>query len=140
MAKEYFYDLFSRIKDGSRLADLFNQVMHKLDIVRIVSAPSTFEMVNKDEQCVELFYESCLWELYFHGVVDKLNRWVKVLNEYESEFGSNWKYYASSKRLESIKEYGGDDKDYDTEGNIRTLNLSNEDLGVLFDSYRLGTG
>lgn len=128
MAKEYFYDLFSHIKDGSRLADLFNQVMHKLDIVRIVSAPSTFEMVNKDEQCVELFYESCLWELYFHGVVDKLNRWVKVLNEYESEFGSNWKYYASSKRLESIKEYGGDDKDYDTEGNIRTLNLSNEDL------------
>lgn len=129
MAKGCFYELFSRIKDNSRLADLFNQVMHKLDIVRMVSAPSTFEMVNKDEHCVELFYESCLWELYFHGVIDKLNRWVKVLNEYESEFGSNWKYYASAKRLESINEYGGEDGDYDDEGNIRTLNLSNEDLG-----------
>lgn len=128
MAKECFYELFSRIKDDSRLADLFNQVLHKLDIVRMMSAPSTFEKKEEDEYVAKMFYESCLWELYLHGVIDKLNRWVKVLSEYESEFGSNWKYYASSKRLESIKEYGGDDKDYDTEGNIRTMNLSDKDL------------
>lgn len=128
MAKECFYELFSRIKDDSRLADLFNQVLHELDIVRMMSAPSTFEIEKKGENCAALFYESCLWEMYLHGVIDKLNFWKNLLNEYETEFGSNWKYYASSKRLESIKEYGGDDKDYDTEGNIRTLNLSNEDL------------
>lgn len=128
MAKECFYELFSRIKDDSRLANLFNQVLHKLDIVRMMSAPSTFEKKEEDEYVAKMFYESCLWEMYLHGVIDKLNFWKNLLNEYETEFGSNWKYYASSKRLESIKEYGGDDKDYDTEGNIRTMNLSNEDL------------
>lgn len=66
--------------------------------------------------------------MYLHGVIDKLNFWKHLLNEYETEFGSNWKYYASSKRLESIKEYGGDDKDYDTEDNIRTMNLSDKEL------------
>lgn len=43
MSKGCFYELFSRIKDDSRLADLVNQVLHKLDIVRMMSAPSTFE-------------------------------------------------------------------------------------------------
>lgn len=123
-----FYELFSRIEDGSKLAGLFNQVLHKLDVLRMMSAPATFEMEGKDEHCVALFYESCLWEMYLHGIIEKLNRWKNILDEYESEFGSNWKYYASSKRLDSIKEYGGEDEDYDSEGNIRTMNLSDKDL------------
>lgn len=128
MAKGCFYELFSRIEDSSRLANLFNQVLHKLDVIRMVSAPSTFEKKEEDECGINLFYESCLWEMYLHGVIDKLNRWNSILNEYESEFNSKWKYYASSKRIESIKEYGGVDEDYDNEGNIRTMNLSDKEL------------
>nr|DAU03325.1 MAG TPA: hypothetical protein [Caudoviricetes sp.] len=128
MARGCFYDLFSHIEDNSNLANLFNKVLHELETVRIMSAPSTFEIEKKGENCAYLFYESCLWEMYMHGVIDKLNRWKDILNEYESEFGSSWQYYASAKRLESIKEYGGKGEDYDSEGNIRTVNLSDEDL------------
>lgn len=127
--KGCFYELFSKIEDNSNLASLLNKTLHDLNIVRIMSAPTTFAIERQNERGMEIFYESCLWEMYFHGIIDKLNRWVKVLSEYESEFASNWRYYASSKRLESIKEYGGEDSDYDDEGNIRTLNLSDDDLG-----------
>lgn len=128
MKRGSFYDLFSRIEDSSNLANLFNKALHELNTVRMMSAPTTFEVEIKGEGCAMLFYESCLWEMYLHRVIDKLNRWKVTLNEYESEFGSSWRYYASSKRLESIKEYGGEEEDYDSEGNIRTINLSNEDL------------
>lgn len=128
MAKKCFYELFTRIEDKSNLASIFNLVLGKLDIVRMTSAPTTFEKGLRDVRGIELFYESCLWELYLHGVVDKLNRWKNVLDEYKTEFESSWKYYASSKRIESINEYGGEDGDYNEDGNIRTLNLTDKDL------------
>lgn len=128
MGKGCFYSLFSRIEDKSNLANLFNRVLHELGTVRMMSSPSTFEIEKKGENCAYLFYETCLWEMYLHRVVEKMNSWKNILDEYESEFGSSWQYYASAKRLESIKEYGGEDEDYDSEGNIRTVNLSDEDL------------
>lgn len=122
------YDIFSYIEDNSSLALLFNEILSKLNIVRLVSAPATFELLESQEQDLRLFHETCLWEMYMHGVVSKLNEWIEVLEEYESEFGANWEYYASSKRLESIKSYGGEESDYDGDGNIRTQNLTHEDL------------
>lgn len=122
------YSLFSHIEDNSNLAHLFNTVLNKLDIFRIISAPITFEKKGKTERNFELFYDTCLWEMYFHEVVNKLKHWIEVLDEYEAEFGSNWEYYASAKRLESIKKYGGEAEDFDNDGNIRTQGLTHEDL------------
>lgn len=80
------YSLFSHIEDNSNLAHLFNTVLNKLDIFRIISAPITFEKKGKTERNFELFYDTCLWEMYFHEVVNKLKHWIEVLDEYEAEF------------------------------------------------------
>lgn len=126
MKESCFYKLFTRIDDKSKLAFFFNEVLSKLDIIRIFSCPTTFEKLDKG--IALRFYEGCLWEMYFHKVVSKLNHWNTLLYNYFTEYEGSWKYYASSKRLELIKEYGGEDSDYDSSGNIRTLNLSTEDL------------
>lgn len=126
MMKEY--SLFSHIKDDSNLARLFNTVLDKLNIFRIASAPVTFEKKGKSEKDFELFYDTCLWEMYLHKVVSKLNYWISILDKYESEFDSSWEYYASAERIESIKEYGGEAEDYDDKGNIRVQNLTRGDL------------
>lgn len=128
MNNKPFYNLLFRIEDKSKLACLFNKVLDKLDMARIISAPKIFERDETYELDAELFYDTCLWEMYLHGVISKLNYWRSILDEYESDFQLSWKYYASSKRLESIKKYGGNDEDYDTEGNIKSLGLANKDL------------
>lgn len=119
-----------KIDDNSNLAFSFNAILRKLDVVRIISSPATFEKITKcaDQRCIDLFYESCLWEMYLHGVISKLHDWQNTIDEYLKEFEGSWKYYASAKRLESINKYGGEDGDYDNEGNVRTLSLSKEDL------------
>lgn len=136
------YDLFQRIKDNSRMAKAFNIIFDKLDAVRICSAPSIFEQVKNGEQ-VAMFFETCLWERYLHSVVSKLNRWGEDLDEYFNEFEGCWKYYAASRRIESLQEGFGDDKDYNEDGSIKKDNLTDEDLmpysiigDLVFDDWR----
>lgn len=136
------YDFLSRIKDEGRLAFLFNKIIKRLNITRIMSAPKTFEDLEK-EYVAKMFYSTCLWEMYLQGVIDKLKSWMQTLEEYETEFSSSWKYYAASRRLSSIKEYGGDEGDYNEDGTIRVSGISNKELesysvlGVLvFEDWR----
>ena len=110
MRDKPFYELLSRIDDDSLLANFFNKVLGNLDMERIISAPRTYR--HKDDEnsryCIDLFYDTCLWEMYLHQFIYKLNGWIKTLDEYLTEFSGSWKYYASSKRIESVNEYGGD--------------------------------
>lgn len=130
MGKFSFYELLHKIDDDSNLARCFNEALRKLGIVRMITSPSTFERMSEDadQHCIDLFYESCLWEMYLHGVISKLHGWQAAIDKYLKEFEGSWKYYASYKRIESIKEYGGEDGDYDDNGNIRIVNLSDKDL------------
>ena len=136
------YDLFQRINDNSRIAKAFNDIFDKLDAIRICSAPSIFEQAKNGEQ-VSVFFETCLWETYLHSVVSKLNRWGEDLDEYFNEFEGSWKYYAASRRIESLQEGFGDDKDYNEDGSIKKDNLTDEDLtpysiigDLVFDDWR----
>lgn len=124
------YNTLSRIDDNSTLSMIFNQVLGKLNMARIVSAPRTFDKMEKDIQqyTVYTFYNTCLWEMYLHDVISRLKEWGDILNEYFIEFDGRWKYYAASKRIEGINEYGGEDKDYDNDGNIRKANISDKEL------------
>lgn len=132
MRKSAFYKVLQRIEDDSNLAYVFNEALRSLEVIRICSSPTTFEKAIKDEgeHCADLFYETCLWEMYLHSVISKLHEWEDGLNEYFNEFEGSWRYYASSKRIECIREYGGDEQDYDDEGNIRTMNLTDKELEV----------
>lgn len=130
MRDKPFYGLLSRIDDDSLLANFFNKVLGSLNTARIISAPSTFR--NKDDEnsryCIDLFYDTCLWEMYLHQSIYKLRGWIKTLDEYLTEFGGSWKYYASSKRIESVNEYGGDDDDYNEDGSVKVMDIPNDRL------------
>ena len=84
-----------------------------------MSCPHTF-YPGKQHEMAMLFYNVCLCELYFHRVISKLAEWKTLSQEYQTEFNSSWKYYASSRRLKLIEEYGGDDEDYNDDGSIKT--------------------
>lgn len=121
------YDFLSKINDEGRLAFLFNKIIEHLNITRIISAPQTFSGLNERHGC-DLFYSTCLWEMYLHGVVSRLKSWIESLEEYETEYSSSWKYYAASRRLDFIKKYGGEEEDYNEDGSIRTIGVSDKEL------------
>ena len=114
------YDFYENIEDSStNLGRLFNRALKSTLIMRIVSAPKTFEPDSKMKMHqVTSFYDSCLIELYLHSVVRRLNEWKNKAIEYNTEFGCSWEYYAAAQRLESINKYGGDEDDYDEDNNI----------------------
>lgn len=130
MRDKPFYELLSRIDDDSLLANFFNKVLGNLDMARIISAPRTFR--HKDDEnsryCIDLFYDTCLWEMYLHQSIYKLKGWIRTLDEYLTEFGGSWKYYASSKRIESVNEYGGDSDDYNEDGSVKVIDIPNDRL------------
>lgn len=132
-ARTPFYELMCRVEEDCPLAIFLNKVISKLDTVKILFAPRTFKDANdtnkeNGKSDADRFYQSCLWELWFHNVISRFHEWDDMLNEYFSEYEGKWKFYACSKRLESIKEYGGDENDYNEDGSIRTLNLTEDDL------------
>ncbi|MDR1348023.1 MAG: hypothetical protein LBJ63_06290 [Prevotellaceae bacterium] len=129
------YELFHPVDESTALGRFINIVFSKLFMARAISAPISYEAVkekgkkieNHKERAALHFYDLCLGELYLHSIIDNLNRWQRILKEYNEEFQSNWRYYASSKRLDSIREYGGEADDYNDDGSIKT-DVSDEEL------------
>jgi hypothetical protein len=128
------YEFFKTIDHDSELSRLVNMAFGKLLLARLVSAPQTYprddkwtdeEMMSRARQ-VGMFYNLCLGELYLHSIFINLTRWTELANKYNTEFEGSWKFYATSKRMESIKEYGGEDHDYNSDGTIRTLTTNTE--------------
>jgi len=137
------YSRFEPIGSKSNLAMLFDKVLDKLNISRMVYAPKIFEDINGDhyEKSAGMFYETCLWEMYLHGTFKRLHEWKEIITEYIDEFDSNWVYYASSKRIDCIREYGGEPSDYNEDGSIKTDVDNNELLSysvisdLVFDDW-----
>jgi hypothetical protein len=126
------YEFFERVDDGSNLGKFFNKVFDKLGTSRILFSPRYYEREGKEGTGVQAaspipFYELCLGELYLHSVISGLNRWKEILGEYNGEFQGRWKYYAHSKRMDSIRRYGGEEDDYNPDGSIR-MKVDNERL------------
>lgn len=128
------------IEQDCNLAELFNHVLKHLRQARMAAAPIDFEEEEetKSEQIV-LFYESCLWELYLHGVINRLITWREAVSKYLGEYGGSWRYYASSKRLDSIRKDGGEPEDFDENGEIRIDGISDEELEGYTLKYDLYT-
>lgn len=121
----------SRVDETCKLASFLNNVLKKLDIVRIVSCPKTFDYVKvhkEVERDVWLFYESCLWDKWLTEIVPKLTEWVNYIDTYFNEFLGSWKFFAEVDRIDFIREYGGEPEDYDLDGNIITEGISDEEL------------
>lgn len=115
-----------KVDDGSPIATFFNTCLKGCNTAMIFSAPRTFARHGGDD-----IYCTCLlFEDYASSFVAKLRQIVDTISVYEAEFGFHWKFYASSKRIELVKEYGGEDDDYDEDGRIVMVGVPDEKLAT----------
>lgn len=115
---------FEKIDHFSYLAIFFNEIFRQLRLVRKISSPTTFKDIKnlKDESdgLKDKFFHTCLFELYAHAVIRKLEDWYRIISEYLKEYNGSWEYYARSKRLYLINEFGGGTQDYNEDGTVKT--------------------
>lgn len=124
-------ELIEPIKSELPLAKALNQVILKIGTLRIMSYPRKFSDLTGEFAVFNMlsFYETVLWEQWLHGVFDRLEEWENTINEYFDEYDGSWEYYALSKRLDFINEYGSeDDEDYNPDGSIKTQGITREQL------------
>ena len=124
-------ELIQPIDSDLPLAKAFNKIISKVQTLRIITMPRTFDDVKCKEAAFKItnYYQTVLWEIWLHEVVKRLQEWTAIIDEYFDEFDGSWEYYALSKRLESIKEYGSDDEeDYNSDGSVKTTGISRDQL------------
>lgn len=119
------------IKSEMPLAKAFNRIISEITILRIMSFPRTFSDATGEFAAINMqtYYETVLWEKWLHGVFKRLEEWTNIINEYFDEYAGSWEYYALSKRLEYINDFGSDDdEDYNPDGTVKTHGITNEQL------------
>lgn len=124
-------ELMKPIESKMPLARAFNRIVSKIQMLRIMSFPRTFEDAKGEIAVFKMqsFYDTILWEKWLHGVLDRLEEWITTIHEYFDEFSGSWEYYALSKRLDYIHEFGSDDEDdYNPDGTVKTKNITHEQL------------
>ena len=124
-------ELIEPIKSELPLAKALNQVILKIETLRIMSYPRKFSDLTGEFAAFNMlsFYETVLWEQWLHGVFERLEEWENTINVYFDEYQGSWKYYALSKRLDFINKYGSeDDEDYNHDGSIKTQGITHEQL------------
>ena len=124
-------DYIEPIESDLPLAKAFNHVISKILLLRTMSLPRTFSDATGELAAFKMqsYYETVLWEKWLHGVFKRLGEWTNTINEYFDEYAGSWEYYALSKRLDFINEYGSDDEeDYNLDGTIKTHDLTHEQL------------
>jgi hypothetical protein len=124
--KGFSYQFFKRVEHESDLGRLVNVAFDKLSLARMMSAPNLYlhnDKIKEDYMnvavVVSTFYELCLGELYLHSIFDNLTRWMEIAERYNTEFAGSWKYYAASRRLDIIREYGCEEVDCNSDGTLK---------------------
>ena len=130
----------SDIEETCNYDKLMNRFMNSFRTAAIIMTPRTFEDLRRQTGlsmalghftnilCVEWLRESS----------KRLRKWDEIIKNYFDEFNGAWKFYAASKRLDMINEYGADEDDYDDNGKIKKCGLTDEELShytVLVDLY-----
>jgi hypothetical protein len=134
--------IIKHIESDLHLAIVFNKVISKITTLWIMTRPRIFDDTKGEEAAFKMmtYYHILLWENWLHEVVKRLQEWSATIDEYFNEFNGSWEYYALSKRLEFIDEFGTDDEeDYNLDGSIKTIGITREQLKfhtVFYDLYQ----
>ena len=122
--------MIQHIESEQPLAIAFNKVISKITTLWIMTRPRIFDDTKGEEAAFKMitYYQILLWEKWMHEVVQRLQEWTSTIDEYFDEFNGNWEYYALSKRLDFLNEFGGDDEDYNADGSIKTTDITREQL------------
>jgi hypothetical protein len=122
--------MIQHIESDLPLAVAFNKIISKITTLWIMTRPRIFDDTKGEDAAFKMmsYYQVLLWEKWLHEVVKRLQEWTATINEYFDDFNGSWEYYALSKRLDFLNEFGGDIKDYNADGSIRTTGISQEQL------------
>lgn len=122
--------MIQHIEGEQPLAIVFNKVISKITTLRIMTRPRIFDDIKGENAAFKMmsYYQILLWEKWLHEVVQRLQEWTTTIDEYFDEFNGSWVYYALSKRLDFLNEFGGDDDDYNADGSIKTTDITHEQL------------
>ena len=113
------------------MAKAFNRIISDLELLRIMTNPRIFSYSTDREAPFRMqnYYLTVLWERWLHGVFNRLVEWANAINTYFDEYNGSWEYYALSKCLEFINEFGSDDDDdYNSDDTIKTTGITHEQL------------
>lgn len=128
-----------RIRKQYPLSELFDKILEKLDILRIMSAPNSFELFKRRHNSSELYYRVSLVEFYFHTVINTLEDLDKTILKYLDKYpNEHWRKFAMDDKLEAIEEYGGEDEDYTEEGTVKSYFSDDELIHFSFPSRLRG--
>lgn len=122
--------MIQHIESEQPLAIVFNKVISKITTLWIMTRPRIFDDIKGEEAAFKMmtYYQILLWEKWLHKVMQRLQEWTTTIDEYFDEFNGSWEYYALSKRLDFLNEFGGDDEDYNPDGSIKTTDITREQL------------
>lgn len=122
--------LLEKIKDDTLLSRFLNQCLESLDMAMIFSAPRTFDSTTGEDGAygMQIYGQLLVFEEYTHKLVIKVNEIIKTIDLYQSEFSFKWKFYASAERLDAINNGLGEESDYNDDGTILTVGISDEQL------------
>ena len=122
--------MLQHIEGEQPLVIVFNKVISKITTLWIMTRPRIFDDTKGEEAAFKMitYYQILLWEKWMHEVVQRLQEWTTTIDEYFDEFNGSWEYYALSKRLDFLNEFGGDDDDYNADGSIKTTDITREQL------------
>src|SRR4051812_35016406 len=111
-----------RIESDTNLATLFNRYMGENFTIQMMFDPFRYSMSEYNRERVfeeqqvkvaeELTFQYHILTNSLHSIHNNVLEAITAIKEYQNEFGSDWRHYASVKRMESINEYGGNDSDY----------------------------
>ena len=124
-------EFIESIESDLPLAKAFNRIISRISLLRIMSLPRVFSDATGELAVFKMqsYYETVLWEKWLHGLFKRLEEWTNIINEYFDEYSGSWEYYALSKRLDYINEYGSDDEeDYNPDGTVKTHGITREQL------------
>lgn len=127
-------------KQNTQLNAFLKKIQKRMLLQKTMSTPITFEDVRSFyfTDMAQAYYTIKLCEDWLDAIPKKIDEWIYIIDEYFDEFNGSWEYYASSKRLDSIREYGPSDEDLDENGEIRTKGITNDELKawtVIHDLY-----
>ena len=130
----------SNIEETCNYDKLMNRFMSSFRTMSIIMTPRTFEDLRQPSGLSMAlgYFTNILCVEWLRESSKRLKKWDEIIKNYFCEFNGSWKFYATSKRLDAINEYGGDEDDYDENGEIKEDGLTDEELSpytVLVDLY-----
>lgn len=116
--------------EDNNLSRLFKVALKSLRMPKAMHGPNSFDLLKEiDTKALPAheFYQICLFEIYAVSLIGTLRIWKNYLIDYREKYNYSWEHYATEKRYNAIKEFGGEDGDYDENGNIAPVK-NNEEL------------